>query len=79
MNVGMDRRHHHEAGVEDPNRGAGGEEAAEEIGIGEEIGTETGEIEQGILVGRREVGGAVVLGGVNALGHEYFSKSQPRL
>lgn len=79
MSVGMDRRHHHEAGVEDPNRVAGGEEAAEEIGIREGIGTETGEIEQGILVGRREVGGAVVLGGVNALGHEYFSKSQPRL
>jgi len=66
MNVGMDRRH--EEGEEDPNRVVGEEEAVDEIGI--EEGTGTGEIDKEILVGQREVGGEVVLGGVNALGHE---------
>jgi hypothetical protein len=72
--------HHHEADEGGPNRVVGEEEAVDGIGtgIGEGIGTGTGteEIDRGILVGRREVGGAVVLGGVNALGHENFPKSQ---
>ena len=84
MNVGMD--HRHEEGEGDPNRVVGEEEAVDEIGIEEGIGIGietgigtgigTGEIDKGILVGRREVvGGEVVLGGVNALGHEKISKS----
>ena len=79
MNVAMD--HHHEEGEGDPNRVVGEEEAVDEIGIEEGIGTGTGtgEIEQGILVGRREVGEEEVLGGVNALGHEKFLKSRLQL
>ena len=87
MNVAMDR--HHEEGEEDPNRVVGEEEAVDEIGIEEgieietetgiEIGTGTGEIDKGILVGRREVGGEVVLDGVNALGHEKISKFRLQL
>ena len=70
MNVGMD--HHHEEGEGDPNQVVGEEEAVDEIGIGEGIGTGTGtkQIDKGILVGRKEVEGEVVLGGVNALGHD---------
>jgi len=70
MNVAMDR--HREEGEEDPNRAVGEEEAVDEIGIEEGIGTGIGEIDRGILVGRREAGGEVVLGGVNDLGHENF-------
>ena len=72
MNVGMDP--HHEEGEGDPSRVVGEEEAVDEIGIEEGIGTGTGigEIDKGIPVGRREVGGEVVPGGVNALGHEKF-------
>jgi hypothetical protein len=81
MNVAMD--HHHEEGEGDPNRVVGKEEAVDEIGIEEgieiEIRTGTGEIGQGILVGRREVGEEEVLGGVNALGHENLCKSLLRL
>ena len=73
MSVAMG--HHHEEDEGDPNRVVGEEEAADEIRI--EDGTGTGEIDKGMLVGRREAGGGVVLGGVNALGHEYFLK--PRL
>ena len=73
MNVGMD--HRHEEGEEDPNRVVGEEEAVDEIGI--EEGTGTGEIDRGILVGQREVGGEVVLGGVNALGHEKIYPKSP--
>ena len=81
MNVAMDHRHHHhEEGEGGPNRVVGEEEAVDEIGIGEGIGTGTGtgtgEIDRGILVGRREVEGVVVLGGVNALGHEKISGSR---
>lgn len=78
MNVATDL--HHEEGEGDPNRAVGEGEAVDGTGIEEGIGigTETGETDQGILVGRREVGGEVVLGGVNALGHEKFS-SRPRL
>ena len=69
----MDR--HHEPDEGDPNRVVGEEEAAEKIREGgTEIGTEG--IDRGILAGRREAGGVVVLGGVNALGHENFFKSQ---
>ena len=70
MNVGMDL--HHEEGEGEPNRVVGEEEAVDEIGI--EEGTGTGEIDKGILVGRREAGEEVVLGGVNALGHEKNSQ-----
>jgi len=75
MNVGMD--HRHEEGEEDPNRVVGEEEAVDEIGIEEGTGTGTGEIDRGILVGQREVGGEVVLGGVNALGHEKIYPKSP--
>ena len=68
MNVAMD--HHHEVDEGDLNRAVGEEEAVDEIGIEGGIGTETGEIDRGIPVGQREVGEVVVLGGVNALGHE---------
>ena len=74
MNVGTG--HHHEEDEGDPNRVVGEEEAVDEIGTKE--GTGTGEIDKGMLVGRREAGGEVVLGGVNALGHEYFLKSRLR-
>jgi len=80
MNVVMD--HHHE-GEGDPNLVVGEEEAVDGIGIGEGTGTGTGtgtgEIDRGILVGRREVEGEVVLGGVNALGHEKISEFRLRL
>lgn len=72
MNVAMGR--HHEEDEGGPNRVVGEEEAVDEIGI--EEGTRTGEIDKGMLVGRREAGGEVVLGGVNALGHENFLKSR---
>ena len=74
MNAAMD--HHHEEDEEEPNRVVGEQEAVDGIGIEEGIGTGTGteETDRGILVGLREVGGEVVLGGVNALGHENFSK-----
>lgn len=75
-NVVMD--HHHE-GEGDPNLVVGEGEAVDGIGIGEGTGTGTGEIDKGILVGRREVEGEVVLGGVNALGHEKISGSRLRL
>ena len=76
MNVAMD--HHHEEGEGDPNLVVGEEEAVDGIGIGEGTGTGTGEIDRGILVGRREVEGEVVLGGVNALGHEKIPESRPQ-
>lgn len=66
--------HHHEEGEGDQNRVAGGEEAVDETGIEEGIGI--GEIDKEMLVGRREVGGEVVLGGASALGHENFLKSR---
>lgn len=62
--------HHHEVDGEGPNRVAGEEEAVGETGI--EEGIETEEIDRGMLVGRREVAGEVVLGGVNGHGHEGF-------
>jgi hypothetical protein len=68
MNANMG--HLHEVDEEDPNRVAGEEEAADEIGIEEGIGT--GEIDLGIPVGQREVAGEVVLDGVNVHGHETF-------
>jgi len=68
MNVGMG--HRHEEDEDGPNRVVGEEEAVDEIGIEEGIGTGTEEIDRGILVGRRGVGEGVVLDGVNALGHE---------
>jgi hypothetical protein len=77
MSVAMDRHRGEDEG--DPNRVAGGEEAVDEIGIEEGIGTGTEEIDREILVGRRGVGGAVVLGGVNALGHKKFPEPQLRL
>jgi len=77
MNVAMGHLHEEDEGG--PNRVVGEEEAVDEIGIEEGIGTGIGEIGRGILVGRREVGGGVVLGGVNALGHENSPKSQFRL
>ena len=70
-NVAMDL--HHEEGEGDPNRAVGEEEAVDGIGIEEGIGIGTGEIDKEILVGRREVEEEVVLGGVNALGHENFN------
>ena len=72
MNAAMD--HHHEEDEGDPNRAVGEEEAAGEIGTEEGIGTGTGETDREILVGRSEAGGVVVLGGVNALGHEKFPR-----
>jgi len=72
MNVAMG--HHREEVEGAPNRVAGEEEAVGEIGIEERRGTGTGEIGRGILVGRREVGGEVVLGGVNVLGLEISPK-----
>jgi len=77
MNVAMG--HNHEGGEGAPNRVVGEEEAVDEIKIEEERGTGTGEIDRGILVGRREVGEGVVLGGVNVLGHENSPNSQFRL
>jgi len=77
MNVAMG--HHLEEGEGVPNRVVGEEEAADEIGIEEGRRTGTGEIDRGILVGRRGVGGVVVLGGVNVLGLENSPKSQFRL
>lgn len=77
MNVAMD--HHHGEDEGDPNPVVGEEKAAGEIGIEGEIGTGTEEIDRGILVGPREVGGVGVLGGVNALGHEKILKSQLHL
>lgn len=61
---------HHEVGEEDPNRVVGEEEAVVEKGIEEGIG-----IDRETLVGRREVGGVVALGGANVLGHEEYSPS----
>lgn len=72
MNVGTG--HHRAEDGGDPNRVVGKEEAVGEIGI--EEGTGTREIDKEMLVGRREAGGEVVLGGVNALGHENFLKSR---
>lgn len=66
MNANMG--HLHEVGEGDPNRVVGGEEAADEIGTEEGIGTR--EIDLGIPVGQREVAGEVVLDGVKGHGHE---------
>ena len=69
--------HHREEDEGGPNRVVGEGEAVDETGIEEGIGT--GEIDRGILVGQREVGGEVVLDGVNALGLEKPSESQLQL
>ena len=77
MNVAMGHRHEEGEGV--PNPVVGEEEAVDEIGIKEGRGTGTGEIDKGILVGRREAGGEVVPGGVNVLGLEISPKPHFRL
>lgn len=67
-NVGMG---HHEVDEGDPNQAVGEEEAGGEIGIEEGTETEKGEIDRGILVGRREVVREVVLDGTRGRGHDH--------